>query len=181
MGKSRYNSDKGKQQVKFKHQITYCMSKMSQNNDRYYGGYAASSGLPTEELRVQSSTFANYIAGTIGIVFFMFLVFVLLQIMTFIMMMFARNKRLKKPAPGFYNPQPMVQRYGTTTKIAGNGSSTNGSRVATLTRSEYSGFSSNPSTNPARSYPTYPRQVHTAMSAMSMQSQQSVTAQSTML
>ena len=78
----------------------------------------------------------------------------------------------------------MVQRYGTTTKIgqiAGNGSSTNGSRVATLTRSEYSGFSSNPSTNPARSYPTYPRQVHTAMSAMSMQSQQSVTAQSTML
>ena len=79
-----------KQQEKFKHQITYCMSKMSQNNDRYYGGYAASSGLPTEELRVQSSTFANYIAGTIGIVFFMFLVFVLLQIMTFIMMMFAR-------------------------------------------------------------------------------------------
>merc|ERR1711936_100502 len=153
----RYHGDKGKQQVKFKHQITYCRSKMSQNNDRYYGGYAASSGLPTEELRVQSSTFANYIAGTIGIVFFMFLVFVLLQIMTFIMMMFARNKRLKKPAPGFYNPQPMVQRYGTTTKIAGNGSSTIGSRGGTLTRSEYSGFSSNPSTNPA-SYPNYPRQ-----------------------
>merc|ERR1712241_196589 len=157
--------------------------KKRQKCDKYYGGYSASSGLPPEELRVQSSTFANYIAGTVGIVFFMFLVFVLLQIMTFIMMMFARNKRLKKPAPGFYNPQPMVQRYGTTTKTAGNGSSlyTNGSRVATLTRSEYSGFSSNPSTNPARSYPTYPRQVQTAMSAMSMQSQQSVTAQSTML
>merc|ERR1719328_57881 len=112
----------------------------------------------------------------------MFLVFVLLQIMTFIMMMFARKRKNQTPKPGFYNPQPMVQRYGTKIGvIAGNGSSTNGSRVATLTRSEYSGFSSNPSTNPARSYPTYPRQVHTAMSAMSMQSQQSVTAQSTML
>merc|ERR1712008_323693 len=153
-------------QVKFKHQISFIRQKMG---DRYSGGYASSSGLPTEELRVQSSTFSNYIAGTIGIVFFMFLVFVLLQIMTFIMMMFARNQRLKKPAPGFYNPQSMVQRYGT--KIgAGNGSSTNGtsSRVATLTRSEYSGFSSNPSTNPARSYPTYPRQVQGHMSAMSM-------------
>ena len=92
---------------------------------------------------------------------------------------FARKRKNKKPEPGFYNPQPMVQRYGTKMGVgSGNGSSTNGSRVATLTRSEYSGFSSNPSTNPARSYPTYPRQVHTAMS---MQSQQSVTAQSTML
>ena len=73
----------------------------------------------------------------------------------------------------------MVQRYGTKMgTVSGNGSSTNGSRIATLTRSEYSGFSSNPSTNPARSYPTYPRQVRTAMS---MQSEQSVTAQSTML
>ena len=61
-------------------------------NDRYYGGYASrgSSGLPSETLRVQSSTFANYVSGTVGIVFFIFLVFVLLQIMTFIMMMFAR-------------------------------------------------------------------------------------------
>ena len=95
----------------------------------------------------------------------------------------------------------MVQRYGTTTKIAGNGSSTIGSRGGTLTRSEYSGFSSIPSTNPARSYqsypkqeatnpntnpggsyPTYPRQVHRELnSAMSNQTQQSVTAQSTML
>merc|ERR1712008_250692 len=165
-------------QVKFKHQISFIRQKMG---DRYSGGYASSSGLPTEELRVQSSTFSNYIAGTIGIVFFMFLVFVLLQIMTFIMMMFARIQRLKKPAPGFYNPQPMVQRYGTKLH-AGNGSSTQGSRVATLTRSEYSGFSSNPSTNPARSYPTYPRQVHRELnSAMSNQTQQSVTAQSTML
>ena len=93
-----------------------------------------------------------------------------------------RNKKNRTPAPGFYNPQPMVQRYGTTTKIAGNGSSTIGSRGGTLTRSEYSGFSSNPSTNPARSYPTYPRQVHRELnSAMSNQTQQSVTAQSTML
>jgi hypothetical protein len=120
--------------------------------------------------------------------------------MTFIMMIVARNKKNRTPAPGFYNPQPMVQRYGTTTKIAGNGSSTIGSRGGTLTRSEYSGFSSNPSTNPASypnyprqqptnpstnpggSYPTYPRQVHRELnSAMSNQTQQSVTAQSTML
>ena len=63
-------------------------------NDNYYGGYASkgrgSSGLPSENLRVQSSTFANYVSGTVGIVFFIFLVFVLLQIMAFIMMMFAR-------------------------------------------------------------------------------------------
>merc|ERR1712088_907697 len=165
-----------------KKRTTKLKLNMSPNpqNDRYIGGYASrgSSGLPSETLRVQSSTFANYVSGTVGIVFFMFLVFVLLQIMTFIMMMFARKRKNKKPEPGFYNPQPMVQRYGKTTKMSGNGSSTNGSRVATLTRSEYSGFSSNPSTNPARSYPTYPRQVRTAMS---MQSEQSVTAQSTML
>lgn len=58
--------------------------------DRYSGGYASSSGLPQEKLRVQSSTFANYVSGTVGIVFFMFLVFVLLQIMTFVLMVYAR-------------------------------------------------------------------------------------------
>lgn len=68
----------------------------------------------------------------------------------------------------------MVQRYG---KVQKNGSSHNGSRAATLTRSEYStGYSAGGlSTNPAQSLP---RQLSTAMS---MQSQQSVTAHSTML
>ena len=62
---------------------------MSSNN-RYLGGYASSSGLPQEKLRVQSSTFENYVDGTIAIVMFIFLVFVLLQIMTFLLMLYAR-------------------------------------------------------------------------------------------
>ena len=67
----------------------------------------------------------------------------------------------------------MVQRYENMTKNGVQGGSTSGgSRVATLTRSEFSGFS----TNPAQSLQN--RQLSTAMS---MQSQQSVTAQSTML
>ena len=75
----------------------------------------------------------------------------------------------RKHKPGFYDPPPPVQRYGGGTMIK-NGSS----RGGTLTRSEYSGVS----TNPALSMPM-PRQL--APSAMSMQSQQSVTATSTML
>ena len=55
-----------------------------------YGGSRTSSGLPLEKLRVQSSTFANYIEGTIGIVFFIFLVFILIQIMTLVLMGYAR-------------------------------------------------------------------------------------------
>ena len=62
------------------------------NQNNYISGYGTrtSSGLPLEKLRVQSSTFANYIEGTIGIVFFIFLVFILIQIMTLILMAYAR-------------------------------------------------------------------------------------------
>jgi hypothetical protein len=66
------------------------MSSNNNNNERYQGGYATSSGLPIEKLRVQTSTFENYVTGTVGIVFFMFLVFVLLQIMTLMLMGYAR-------------------------------------------------------------------------------------------
>ena len=58
--------------------------------DRYSGGYATSSGLPIEDLRVQTSTFKDYVSGTVGIVFFIFLVFILLQIMTLSLMGLAR-------------------------------------------------------------------------------------------
>ena len=92
----------------------------------------------------------------------------------------------RSPKPGFYNPQPMVHRYGSNIKN-GNRNGHHNSRSGTLTRSEYSGVSANPgtltrseysgvSTNPAQSFPT--RQLGTAMS---MQSQQSMTATSTML
>ena len=76
----------------------------------------------------------------------------------------------RSPKPGFYNPQPMVHRYGSTIKN-GNRNGHHNSRSGTL-RSEYSGVS----TNPAQSYAS--RQLGTAMS---MQSQQSMTATSTML
>jgi len=139
-------------------------------SDRFHGGFATSSGLPIEKLRVQTSTFKDYVSGTVGIVFFIFLVFLLLQIMTLVLMGLARYLKNRAPKPGFYNPQPMVQRYGSTIKNGRNGHNT--SRSGTLTRSEYSGVS----TNPAQSLPT--RQLGTAMS---MQSQQSMTATSTML
>ena len=58
--------------------------------NRYVGGYASSSGLPEEKLRVQTSTFKDYVAGTVGIVFFLFLVFLLIQVMTFLLMMHAK-------------------------------------------------------------------------------------------
>ena len=53
-------------------------------------GYASSSGLPLEKLREQSSTFANYVTGTVGIVFLIFAVFIILQIMTLLLMAYAR-------------------------------------------------------------------------------------------
>jgi len=138
--------------------------------DRYSGGYATSSGLPQEKLRVQTSTFKDYVSGTVGIVFLIFLVFLLLQIMTLVLMGIARYLKDRSPKPGFYNPQPMVHRYGSTIKN-GNRNGHHNSRSGTL-RSEYSGVS----TNPAQSYAS--RQLGTAMS---MQSQQSMTATSTML
>ncbi len=65
------------------------MSTSGGRSDGFIGGYG-SSGLPTEKLRVQSSTFLNYVSGTVGIVCFIFLVFILLQIMTSLLMMYVR-------------------------------------------------------------------------------------------
>ena len=87
---------------------------------------------------------------------------------------FFRYLKNRPPNPGFYNPQPMVQRYGNTIKNGRNGHHSNAtSRGGTLTRSEYSGVS----TNPAQSLP----RCLVLGTAMSMQSQQSMTATSTML
>ena len=61
------------------------------NGDRYIGGYGSNSGgLPIEKLREQYSTFENYVSGTVGVVFFIFLVFILIQIMTLILMGYSR-------------------------------------------------------------------------------------------
>ncbi len=154
-----------------------------QAGDRYRGGYASSSGLPLEKLRVATSTFENYVTGTVGVVFLIFLVFILLSLMTMILMGYARYYRIvwfheffsnkiyffrylasRRHKPGFYNPPPMVQRYGYKAGSQG--------KQGTLPRSEYS--SATYSTNPMASLP---RQLNTA-SAMS---QHSVTATSTML
>lgn len=64
----------------------------------------------------------------------------------------------------------MVQRYASVVKNGHHGAAS--SRGGTMTRSEYSGVSTNPA------YSIQNRQLSTAMS---MQSQQSVTATSTML
>ena len=59
--------------------------------DNYRGGYSTSGGsFITEELREASSTFANYISGTIYLTFLIFFSFMLLSIMTLILMGYAR-------------------------------------------------------------------------------------------
>merc|ERR1712018_104271 len=76
--------------------------KMS-SRDSYICGYGStSSGLPLEKLREQSSTFENYVSGTVGVVFFIFLVFILIQIMTLILMGYSRYMKKREPKPGFY-------------------------------------------------------------------------------
>jgi hypothetical protein len=59
--------------------------------DHYRGGYSTSGGsFITEELREASSTFANYISGTIYLTFLIFFSFMLLSAMTLILMGYAR-------------------------------------------------------------------------------------------
>ena len=55
----------------------------------YRGGYATSSFDP-DDLRVQTSTFQNYVSGTVLLVFLIFFVFLFLSGMTFMLMCYAR-------------------------------------------------------------------------------------------
>lgn len=135
------------------------MSNNLQSGDNYRGGYASSSGLPLEELRVATSTFENYVSGTVVLVFMLFFVFILLSIMTLTLMGYARYLSRRKHDVGFYNPMPMVERYSIK----------NGGTYSTLPRSDYSRVTTNPAVS------SLSRDLNTAMS------QQSITATSTML
>jgi hypothetical protein len=67
------------------------MSGVPNFGDKYRGGYSTSTGsFITEELRIASSTFANYISGTIYLTFLIFLSFMLISIMTLVLMGYAR-------------------------------------------------------------------------------------------
>lgn len=57
--------------------------------DKYRGGYA-SSGFNPDEVRVQSSTFENYVGGTVLLVFVIFFVFLFISMATFMLMCYAR-------------------------------------------------------------------------------------------
>ncbi len=58
--------------------------------DNYRGGYATSSSFDPDELRVATSTFENYVSGTVLLVFLVFFVFLFLSGMTFMLMCYAR-------------------------------------------------------------------------------------------
>lgn len=62
-------------------------------------------------IREQASTFTNYVTGTIQLVFMIFFVFILISVMTFSLMGYARYLNRRKPKSGFYNPPPMLRRY----------------------------------------------------------------------
>lgn len=81
--------------------------------DNYRGGYnvGGSGSQGGLEIREQASTFENYVSGTVQLVFMIFFVFVLISVMTFSLMGYARYLSSRKPKPGFYNPPPMLMRY----------------------------------------------------------------------
>ncbi len=58
--------------------------------DRYRGGYASGPGLKPDELRVATSTFENYIEGTIALVFLVLACFLFLTFLSFLLMCYAR-------------------------------------------------------------------------------------------
>ena len=89
------------------------MSYVVENaGDRYRGGYASSSnkGVP-DALRVATSTFENYIGGTVIIVFSIFAVLLALSVLVFMLMCYARYLKMRRHKGGFYNPPPIVSRH----------------------------------------------------------------------
>ncbi len=103
--------------------------------DKYRGGYATSTSFSSEELRVATSTFENYISGTVLIVVLIFFTFLFITALTFMLMCYSRcvlkfmvrtstrvlyakfsppplrYLALRQPKSGFYNPPPPVIRY----------------------------------------------------------------------
>ncbi len=89
--------------------------------DRYRGGYASSSNFVPEELRVATSTFENYIGGTVLIVVAIFGAFLALSAFVFLLMCYARYMKLRRHKGGFYDPPPMVSRLPANNRGGRNG------------------------------------------------------------
>ena len=58
--------------------------------EKYRGGYGSSSSFNPDELRVATSTFDNYISGTVLLVFLIFFVFLFIAALTIFLMCYAR-------------------------------------------------------------------------------------------
>jgi len=147
-----------------------------QAGTNYRGGYATSSSFDPDDLRVQTSTFQNYVGGTVLIVFLIFFTFLFLSGLTFMLMCYARYLNRRRPVGGFYDPPPMLTRtmrtnappvYGTLT---GSQKTTSTMPAATAPpMSNYSSLSHRGATGGRQ------EMIPSAMS------QQSMTATSTML
>ena len=67
------------------------MSYVTQTGDeKYRGGYGSSSSFNPDELRVATSTFDNYISGTVLLVFLIFFVFLFISGIAVFLMCYAR-------------------------------------------------------------------------------------------
>jgi hypothetical protein len=67
------------------------MSYVSEGlGSNYRGGYATSGSFDHDDLRVATSTFQNYVGGTVLLVFLVFFVFIILSGITFLLMSYAR-------------------------------------------------------------------------------------------
>merc|ERR1712020_526085 len=89
------------------------------NNFNFRGGYnsynvhdkIAGGDGDTLLIRENAGTFTNYVSGTVQLVFMIFFVFILISVMTFSLMGYARYLNRRRPKAGFYNPPPMMMRY----------------------------------------------------------------------
>jgi len=145
-----------------------------QAGTNYRGGYATSSSFDPDDLRVATSTFQNYVGGTVLIVFLIFFTFLFLSGLTFMLMCYARYLNRRRPTGGFYDPPPMLTRRPVRTGAPPTYGTLTGSQKTT-------------STMPAATAP--PMSNYSSLShrggrqdmVPSAMSQQSYTATSTML
>ena len=66
---------------------------VNNGEERYRGGYATSGGsnsFDSDEVRVATSTFENYVSGTVMLVFLVFFTFLILSMLTMFLMCYAR-------------------------------------------------------------------------------------------
>ena len=163
------------------------MSYVTQTGDeKYRGGYgSSSSSLNPDELRVATSTFDNYISGTVLLVFLIFFVFLFVSGITVFLMCYARYLNHRRPKGGFYDPPPMISRYGRKS-ASSRGGGVSSSIYSTLQRpSDYSGSTAVAGGTWSSRQQQHQQQQHeqppTAPSAMSYNTEASYTATSTML